>query len=197
MIPKQQSQDQKIQSLKNAFSQDVATLLHPDNEAGTRLLNVLQRLAKQLNIRNFDVREVLSEATMRGLDSIDRKGEPIASAFAWLRSIGTRVIKDQVKAEIKTRRLIEKHSNHSETADSWIKLVFEEEGKAASMAGLLLSTEDQEILRLRFVEEMCYGEIQAYYFEKVGIFVAAPTLRKRESRAVDRLKAKFAEIYKQ
>lgn len=195
MIPGQQSRNQTVQSFKITFGEDVSLLLQPENRDGARTLNYFQRLAKQLNIRNFDVREILSEATMRGLDSIDRKEEPIKSASAWLRSVGTKIIKDQVRAEIKSRKLVEKHSYRSETADSWIKLVLAEEGIAAHQAIMLLSPDDQEILRLRFIKAMPYKDIQAHYLRETGVSIKEPTLRKRESRAVAKLRFKFKEIY--
>lgn len=195
MIPEQKSQHAKIQALQTTFSRDVSQILLPDNPSGKKLINYLQRLAKQLNIRNFDVREVISESTMRGLDSIERKGEAINNASAWLSSVGTRVIKDQVDAEIRARKLAAKHVIRTETSDSWIALVLAEEGEAAHQAVQLLSLEDQDILRLRYIEEMSYKDIQAHYLETTGVFVKLATLRKRESRAVQRLKTRFREIY--
>lgn len=171
-------------------------LFAPGNKDGTRILNYFERTARQLNIRNFDAPEVVNEVAYRGLAVIEKKKEPIKSAPAWFRSVGIRIIKDQVKAEIKARRLIEKHSYHAEVSDSWIKIVLEEEGAAAYEAVTLLSPEDQAILRLRFVEDMRYKDIQAYYLKINNVSVKTATLRKRESRAVERLKIKFKEIYK-
>lgn len=196
MPPQQHSQKNKVQCYKDTFSREVSQLLAPDNKDGSRILTYLERSARQLNIRDFDVREVLSEVTCRGLTTIEKKEEPIKSVPAWFRSIGINIIKDRVKAEIRARKLVAKHAYHSEASDSWLKLMLEEEGAAAAEAFTLLSPEDQEILRLRFVKEMRYKDIQAYYQKVKNIFVKVPTLRKRESRAVERLKKQFTRLCK-
>lgn len=194
MVPDQRSQ-QKLKGLKSDFSKEVSCLMHPSSVEGTKLLNYLQRVARQLNIRDFSVHDVVSEATVRGFDAIDRKGERIRSASAWLRSIGTRIIKDRVKREIRDRKLREKHAYHSPTPDGLLRLLVDEESTVIAQAMQLLSPEDQKILRLRFIQGMRYRDIQTWYFDEMGVSVKEATLRKRESRALARLKSKFREMY--
>ncbi|MFK8181745.1 MAG: RNA polymerase sigma factor [Phormidesmis sp.] len=194
MVRDQGSQPQ-LKELKAEFGKEVSCLMHPSSVEGTKVLNYLQRIGRQLNIRNFSVHDVVSEATMRGFDSIDRKEERIRSASAWLRSIGTRIIKDQVKREVRDRKLREKHAYHSPTPDGLLRLLVHEESAAISQAMQLLSLEDQKILRLRFIQGMRYKDIQAWYFDEMGVSVKEATLRKRESRALTRLKSKFGEMY--
>lgn len=191
---KQKPQKNKVQCYKDTFSDQVSQIFAPGNRDGSRILNYFERTAKQLNIRDFDAREVLSEVTCKGLATIEKKEEPIKSVPAWFRSIGINIIKDRVKAEIKARKLFEKQAHHTEASDSWLKLIVEEEGAAAYEAFKLLSPEDQEILRLRFIEDMRYKDIQAYFQKAKNVFVKVPTLRKRESRAVERLKQQFAKV---
>ena len=191
---KQKPQRNKVRCYKDDFNRQVSNIFAPNNREGSRILTAFERIAKQLNIRDFDVREVLSEVTCRGLATIEKKEQPIKSVPAWFRSIGTNIIKDRVKAEIRARKLFEKQAHHMEVSDSWLKLIAKEEGAAAYEAFKLLSPEDQEILRLRFIEEMRYKDIQAYYQNIKNVFVKVPTLRKRESRAVERLKHQFSEV---
>lgn len=194
MPPQQHSHKNKVQCYKDAFSREVSQVFAPNNKEGSRILTYFERTARQLNIRDFDVREILSEVTCKGLVTIEKKEEPIKSVPAWYRCIGINLIKDRVKAEIKARKLVQKHAYHAEASDSWLKLMLEEEGAAAADAFELLSSEDQEILRLRFIEEMRYKDIQAYYQKVKNVSVKVPTLRKRESRAVARLKKQFAKV---
>lgn len=194
MLSDQRSK-QKIEGFKTHFSQAVSDLMHPTNEEGTKVLNYLQRIGRQLKIRDFNVHEIIAEATMRGFDAIERKGERIYSAPAWLRSIGTRVIKDRVRREIRDRKLQEKQHYHAYAPDGLLKLMVHEESAAIAKAMRLLSHEDQKILRLRFIQGMRYKEIQTCYFEKMGVSIKEATLRKRESRALRRLKAMFKEMY--
>lgn len=191
---KQKPQKNTVKCYKADFSRQVSQLFAPDNRDGSRILTAYERIARQLNIRDFDAREVLSEVTCRGLAAIERKEEPIKSIPAWFRSIGTNIIKDGVKAEIKARKLFEKQAYQPETSDSLLSLIAKEEGVAAYEAFKCLSLEDQEILRLRFIEDMRYKEIQAYYQDVKNILVKIPALRKRESRAVERLKKQFTKV---
>lgn len=194
MVSDQRSR-QKIEGFKTEFSQSVSGLMHPSSTEGTKLLNYLQRIGIQLKVRNFSVHEVVSEATMRGFDSIERKGEEIRSAAAWLRSVGTLIIKDKVKREIRDRRLQKKHAYRSPTPDGLLRLMVCEESAAIAEAMRLLSPEDREILTLRFIQGMRYKEIQTWYFETMGVSMKEATLRKRESRALGRLKSTFGEMY--
>ncbi|MEM9400749.1 MAG: hypothetical protein AAF984_11125 [Verrucomicrobiota bacterium] len=98
------SSDQRTEVLKTDFSNEISHLLKPSNPQGRSLLNYLQRTAKQLNIRDFEVSELISEATMRGLASIDLKGEVIKNPHAWLRKVCTFILYDMVKDEKKTGR---------------------------------------------------------------------------------------------
>jgi DNA-directed RNA polymerase specialized sigma24 family protein len=112
-----------------------------------------------------------------------------------LTTVGTYIIRDMVKAEIRNRQLVEKQTSLSENADIWDGLLIGEEAQAVDAAIKLLSPEDQEILRLRFILELSYKDIQDYYLKQRDTSTSIPALRKRLARAAQRLRNKFIEMY--
>lgn len=181
--------------LKAKFSDATSLILDPSNHEGTAFLNYLQGVGKRLNISDLDPREVLIEATTRGLYKIERTGTEIYNPRAWLSKTCTFILLDMMKAEKKNRLIKEKNTHRPSTAHALDKLESDEERKTVKQALSHLSDSDQEILSLRFYQGKKYKEIQAHYLEIAGVSVKVPTLRKRESRAIERLQSKFLELY--
>ena len=195
MAYSQWSSDQQTEVLKTNFLNEVSRILEPSNAEGRSLLNYLQRTGKQLNIRDFDIRELISEAAMRGLALIDNKSEEIGNTQAWLRKVCTFILYDMVKAEKKNRELKAKNTDGLVATAPFTDIESDEKREALARAFTLLSKEEQEILNLRFYQGRKYKDIQQYYLEETSVFVKAPTLRKRESRAIQKLHKKFREEY--
>jgi len=186
---------QRIKSLQDQFLESVSQILDPKNPEGDNLFRYLKRTSRQLNIRDFDVREVISEAATRGLMTIEKKQEEIYNPTAWLRKTGSIILYDMVKDEIKNRELKVKNTGISDIPDSFSKIESEEMRGVLAQAFSQLSKEDQKILNLRFYQGKHYKEIQKYYLGKTNTPVKVPALRKRESRALKRLREKFQEEY--
>lgn len=187
--------EQHTEVFKTQFSQEISRILEPSNAKGRSLLNYLQRIAKQLNIKDFNVSELIGEATMRGLALIDKREEAIAEPQAWLRKVCTFILYDMVKDEKKNRELKAKNTYLLEVPDSFSKIESDEQRTALAKAFKQLSDEDQEILGLRFYQGRQYKDIQRHYLNETSTLIKVPTLRKRESRALQRLRAKFEEEY--
>ncbi|NEZ54124.1 RNA polymerase sigma factor [Adonisia turfae] len=185
----------KVQALKAKFLDEVSYILEPSNVQGKSFLNYLQRVGKQLNIRNLNPHELISDAVMRGLTYIDKNSKGIDNVQAWLRKVCSHIMYDMVKGEKRNRLLKAKNKDLPETADPFSE-VEEEEQKTVLEAVLpFLSKEDQEILDLRFYRGFSYKEIQQHYLEVAEVFIKIPALRQRESRALRRLREKFWENY--
>lgn len=186
-----------IQTAQASFLSQVSEILSPHNSQGDSLLGYVRRTGQQLALSDVDVREVISEATTRGLRHIQNRQEAIHNPQAWLRKVCAYILYDLVKDEKRTRELKLKNTSSLDigTPDSFSKIESEETRKALQVAFTQLSKEDQKILNLRFYEGMDYRDIQRYYFGKTGIEVKIPTLRQRESRALKRLRAKFQKTY--
>ena len=187
--------EQRTEVFKTQFSQEISRILEPSNVKGRSLLNYLQRTAKQLNIKDFDISELIGEATMRGLALIDKREEAIEEPQAWLRKVCTFILYDMVKDEKKNRELKAKNTYLLEVPDSFSKIETDEQRTALANAFKRLSQEDQDILGLRFYQGRKYKDIQRHYLNETSTLIKVPTLRKRESRALQRLRAKFEEEY--
>ena len=185
----------KLSVIRENFLNDISNLIHPLSPEGTRFLNYLEVTARQLAIRDFDAQEIISEAVMRGLIALSEKDQKIQNPQAWLRQVCTYIICDRVKEQKKTRLLKEKTRDISEVPDSFSHIVSHEQHKVVIQAYSKLSEEDQKILDLRFYQGLPYKEIQQQYLTTSGRSVKIPTLRKRESRALQRLRVKFQEEY--
>ena len=124
---------------------------------------------------------------MRGLQEIEKNGTTITTPEAWLRRVSTFIMLDMVKVEKKNRQLKQKNVE-IEVSNSLNKLELEEEIEALNTELRQLSEEDQEILKLRFHENMKYKDIQQHLLDEYGTLIKVSTLRKRESRAIERLR---------
>ncbi|MEL6780719.1 MAG: hypothetical protein AAFO06_26180, partial [Cyanobacteria bacterium J06597_16] len=58
--------------LKAKFSDAASLILDPSNHEGTAFLNYLQNIGRGLKLSDLEIREVLIEATTRGLYRIER-----------------------------------------------------------------------------------------------------------------------------
>lgn len=186
-----QSSD-RIVHVRKKFEQDISALLHPSNREGTKFFNYLESTAKKLRLSGLDAREVISEAYVRGIVTINDKGQEIENPKAWLRKVCTFIMYDMVKEEKKNRLLKEKNQYSSEASNSLLTIVDSEQHQVVKKALAKLSDNDRQILRLRFDENLSYKEIQEQLCIS-GEAVKVPALRKRESRALARLKARFQE----
>lgn len=192
MVPTQQ-----LELLQANFLASVSQILDPASSEGDSLLGYIRRTARQLALNDLDVREVISEATVRGAKYISKHEEEIRNPQAWLRRVCTHIMYDMVKDEVRTRQLKEKNELDTHVPDSSSEIESEETRKALAVAFSKLSDQDREILGLRFYRGCQYKDIQKIYFEKTGIEVKVPTLRQREFRALKRLREIFQADYPQ
>jgi RNA polymerase sigma factor (sigma-70 family) len=191
----QREKHTKVKVLKDAFLHDVSCLLEPSNPKGRAFLNYLQRTGKQLNIKNLDPHELISDATMRGLTYIDDNSKRIDNTQAWLRKVCTYIMLDMVKGEKKNRLLKEKNKSSDQETDPLDKADSDEQKEMLKQVLSFLSKEDQQILDLKFYQGLSYKEIQQFYLDSLGKSIQIPALRQRESRALQRLRKQFLEKY--
>lgn len=188
-----QAQEQTV--LKTQFTDEVKRLLDPASPEGRGVFIYLQRLIAQKNVHSLDVQDCIAEATAAGLAYIDKHGKEIRSATAWLKKVGANRIRNQVRVEIRRRKLKQKQEYQPESDNAWFKVLLDEERTFAAAAMDKLSPADQELLTLRFVLEMTYKDIKKYYFAQYHRSINVPALRKHASRALKRLKDQFASDY--
>ena len=102
---------------------------------------------------------------------------------------------DMVKDEKRYRLLKGKNKDLSKSADPFTEVETREQKQILREVMPSLSQEDQEIIFLRFNRGFSYKEIQQHYLDLADISIEIPALRKRESRAIRRLRKKFWEYY--
>lgn len=185
----------QVQVLKAQFLEEVSAILAPSNVQGKSFLNYLQRIGKQLNICNLDPYELISDSVMRGLAYIDDTSKGIENTQAWLRKVCAHIMYDMVKDEKRYRLLKGKNKDLSKSADPFTEVETREQKQILREVMPSLSQEDQEIIFLRFNRGFSYKEIQQHYLDLADISIEIPALRKRESRAIRRLRKKFWEYY--
>ncbi len=184
------------------FRTEVSLLLLPNDSRGTAFLRFLRHYIHKWHIKSVDPFDVLLEGTQRGLASIEQTGQPITKAEAWLRSTCLNVLKDKVKQSIKDEKLVQNlivfYSVHpSHTENPLVEAELLEQIEVLQEAFQRLSVPDQDILRLRFYGEKTYQQIQKTYETLHGQIIDVPALRKRESRALKRLKKLFTKLYQE
>ena len=184
------------QRLKNLFVDRISSLLQLNHFKGTTLYRFLQHHAKKWQNDHIDLHEVLVEGVRRGIEHIDNTGEEIRSPEAWLRSTCLNILKDAVKHTVRDEKKVENVSLIQSLIDSSPpKPELLEQLEYLDEALEFLSEDDRRLIFLRFFEGKKYEEIQQdlliYYDQKVSL----PALRKRESRALQKLKQCFFTLY--
>lgn len=187
----------KKQQIKDAFIQDISCLLLIDSFEGSSLFRFLAYWSKRLQNDHIDLFNVFTEGVKRGLAYIEEKEEAIDKPEAWLRPVCLNILRDEVKHIIREER----KSEHVSYLASSLRHNFLSQPMLVEQFACLdeamqsLSEADRLIIRLKFFEDMKYEDIKTHlsYFQNEDISVAA--LRKRLSRAVDRLRENFLVLY--
>jgi len=187
---------------KNSISQYQAAFLEEARwavENTDTLQPYIERLKVQWRLPNVDAQETLSEAISRGVRYIADKNKAIINPIGWLRVVSLNIIRDESKAVQREKRLQERLSYEygSGLSDPFEDSDFLEEVEALKLAMNTLSDGDQAMLKHRFFAQQRYKEIQATLEEQEGKKTSIAALRKRESRALKRLKEKFLQLQKE
>ncbi|WP_017298749.1 sigma-70 family RNA polymerase sigma factor [Nodosilinea nodulosa] len=186
--------------LVHEFITAVSYLLMPDDFKGTALYKFLIRFVRQWHIANVDLDEVIVEGIKRGIEYIQRHSEPIKKPESWLRQVCLNILRAKVDATIKDERKVDQlttltQHSHSLLAESELIEQLEFLEKALNE----LSEEDQVLIRMKFLQRKTYEQIRQHYkYIAEGEGKTAPSvqaLRKRESRALQRLKKHFFDLY--
>jgi RNA polymerase sigma factor (sigma-70 family) len=184
---------------KAKFRKEVCCFLLPHNSQGTALLKFIAHYINKWRIRTLDPYDVLIEGIYRGLQTIEEKGTPIEKAEAWLRGACLNILRDEVKHCEKSGKLTKEmkigHAVRTHSANPLVAAELLEQVEFLQQAYERLSSSDQDIIYQRFYLGKTYKQVQAIYERLNGQKVESSTLRKRESRALERLKKIFLDLY--
>ncbi|MBW4483447.1 MAG: sigma-70 family RNA polymerase sigma factor [Tildeniella torsiva UHER 1998/13D] len=188
--------------LVHEFVTEVSYLLMPDEFKGTALYKFLLRFARQWHIANIDLDDVVIEGVKRGVEYILRHDKPIKKPEVWLRQVCLNILRSRVDAAVKDERkaaMATQLAQHSKNPLVESELI--EQLECLEIALNRLSKADQALIRMKFLHRKTYEQIRHHYklmAEVDGETLSVPSvqlLRKRESRALQRLKACFFELY--
>jgi DNA-directed RNA polymerase specialized sigma24 family protein len=185
--------------LKEKFRKEVCCFLLPHNSQGTALLKFIEHYINKWRIITLDPYDVLIEAIYRGMQTIEEKGKPIKKSEAWLRGACLNILRDEVKHCEKSGKLTQEmkigHAVRTHSANPLVTAELLDQVEFLQQAYERLSSSDQDIIYQRFYLGKTYKQVQATYVRMNGQIIEASTLRKRESRALERLKAIFLDLY--
>jgi DNA-directed RNA polymerase specialized sigma24 family protein len=178
--------------LKDEFSRQVSDLISPHNFKGSSLYAFIKKRAKIWNAGHLDAYEIIVEGVRRGIEHIEKKGEPIRKPEGFLRIVCLNILRDEVDKMIREEKETERRGK--ELGDAYRISSYQpdlmDHLEYADKALRSLPSKDRELIKLRFFEGKTYEQIQHYY-ELQGEAVSIPALRRRGSRALKHLRAKF------
>lgn len=186
------------EDLKRDFVDCVSYLLQSNQSEGTALYNFLLHYSKRFQNPHIDVHEVIVEGVKRGIEWIGKNGEAIIFPEAWLRITCLNILKDEVKYIVKTEQKSERLSQIScSEVTHPLKPELIDQLEFLDCAMKKLSEDDRLLIHLRFFKNKNYDQIQRHYELFHGESISLPALRKRESRAMKKLKEHFFVLYQE
>lgn len=184
--------------LVHEFILAVSHLLMANEFQGTALYKFLINLVRRWHIGPVDLDEVIMEAVKRGIEYIQKHHEPIRTPEAWIRQVSLNILRRKVDGVVKSERTVEMITVLAQPAqDPLAESEFIEQLEYLEVALNRLSREDQALIRMKFLQGKTYEQIRQHYalLANDGRVPSIPALRKRESRALQRLRQIFLEIY--
>ncbi len=79
-------------SLRQNFLDTISRLQAPENPIGSSLVSYLERIIQQYSVRSLEPLDIINQATLQGVDYIDREGQAIANVEAWLRTTALQIV---------------------------------------------------------------------------------------------------------
>ena len=175
--------------MRQEFDAAVESILAIRNSDGYSFLSFVKRTLFQFRLQAMhDVLDIVVEAYLRGVRLIE-SGTDIKNPTAWLRRTVYNIIREYSRAERRDRRdiaLIE-----SKAMAQRLRGDEDEQLKAVWNAFHKISSEDQDILVIRYFDRKSWQEIHQELQTTCDEQVDIGTLRVRGSRAMKRLRGKY------
>lgn len=184
-------QNRKLELIKRQFWDDVSELFRVGNPRGAGLLKFIRQRIKQARVNRWDEQELLIEACLRGVEYIEKNRQEIKYPASWLRKVVVNIIREEVRKNVQNDRVvsnisIEKSSEEDISSENELERALEH----LNISLENISSEDQELIELRFFRKLSYKEIQKYLDER-GCIYRMDTLRQKMSRALKRLRKEY------
>jgi len=191
-----EQQSPNVQEIQKEFSRKVSTLLLPNNPSGTTFLNFIRHYLYIWHIPNVDPQDILAEAVYQGIKSIGSNYQPIENPQAWLRVTCLHLMRNQVRVTVRHDKVVKLLKESSSETENPLTVAerFEWLDKFNEAIDQL-PDDEQELVRFRLFDEKTYEQIYYWLESRDGQSPDIPTIRKRYSRALNRLKTVFPTVY--
>ncbi|MBF2067600.1 MAG: sigma-70 family RNA polymerase sigma factor [Calothrix sp. C42_A2020_038] len=155
------------------------------------------RLKQYRLLGKYEPDEILSEAILR-LSIAVNSGKKIYNILPWLRTTGLHIINEKSREETRHRVIgyhnidfedfiLEEQSQHNQREDSELY-------RRLNPALKELDVEDRKLLIMRYYGQLAWQDIANKFLED-GIEISTEALRKRGSRALEKLRKIFINKY--
>lgn len=197
-MPKQYAN--KIDDWQHQFSEVVSDFLLRNHYKGNTLIGFIRRYIKKWRLGNVNPFDILLDAVGRGLEYIRKNEKPIETPEAWLRVTCLNILRDRVKQTIHEEKLFQDMGVIGSISFSQTPLdssEFFEKLEVLQQALERLPESDRSLIKQRFYQGKTYKQVRETLkreSEEEKIIPLA-TLRKRESRALQKLKKIFMKMY--
>lgn len=186
----------QTKQFQDEFKLTISEYLSPNHYQGTTLLRFIGHQAQKWKLQHVEPLEILIEAMRRGIDCIQRTGQPIRNPAAWLRKTSVHLLCDEVKKASRQEDYDEQDGTQCQNPKNpLLEAELSEQLEKLQEAFQELSEEERFIINLRFQEGRTYEQIQKHYETRDNQLMALSTLRKKESRALNKLKNIFFRVY--
>ena len=138
--------------LRQDFLNTVSRLQSPGNSVGNSLITFLKRISQQYAVHSLEPLDILNQATLQGLDYIEREGQGIANVDAWLRTTALQIIQSAKADPI---------AESTQSIDAW------NHQQLSSLYNQAAPYQDEEphslkvVLKKKMARNQCYDEVLA------------------------------------
>jgi DNA-directed RNA polymerase specialized sigma24 family protein len=158
-----------------------------NNIEGDSLYKYISNRIKDLRLNNIDYRDIISEATVRGLDYISKTQKAIQNPKAWIRVTVSNILLEEVRKAHKSLSIADDFDFINLDSPVDIGSLSENPTKAL-MAFHSLSNSERRIITYKLFQGKSYDEIGSL---SVYQDFSADALRKQYSRAIKNLRLAF------
>lgn len=184
-----------VQEMQQEFSRKAGNLLLPNHPSGTALLNFIRYHLTVWHMDDVDPQDILADAVYQGLVFIQNRNQPIENPKAWLRVTCLNLLKKQVRKTVNHGKLCRHLKESSSLTENPLAAIERSEWlDQFHEAVTQLPPEEQDLIRFRLFEDKTYEQIYYWLESRDGKAPDIPTIRKRYSRALNRLKSVFPKL---
>jgi len=148
---------------------------------------------KQFHL-NCDIFDIVNECYLRGLKQT-QSGQEIKNHLAWIRQTAYNIIREKSrygyhKKESSSSHFLETYLSENPLDDAIQTCLDQPEWPQLKKAFAELSSEDQDILKLRWFHNMSWQDV-SQELSKLGESISTSTANKRGQRALKRLRKQY------